>query len=196
MTGQQGSGTSGQTGTVGRERKVPVWMAVTGSLVAIISAVVGIYFTVWPRTQERPLDAWAREATAVCEQYRGELVAGYRDATDRIEAAFSEGTGVAPAVAALDDASNVYRGMVGRIRAIAPPTDSGDLAKVDAALAATERLDAAWATAATLLEQVDPATASMRQLQGIVDAVDVAATVADETSAAFVSAGARSCSIN
>ena len=57
MTGQQAPGTSGPTGTVGRERKVPVWMAVTGSLVAIVSAVVGIYFTVWPRTQERPLDA-------------------------------------------------------------------------------------------------------------------------------------------
>lgn len=196
MTGQQAPGSSGQTGTVGRERKVPVWMAVTGSLVAIVSAVVGIYFTVWPRTPDRPLEAWAREATAVCEQYRGELVAGYRDATDRIEAAFSEGSGVAPAVAALDDASNVYRGMVGRIRAIAPPTDSADLATVDAALAATERLDAAWATVATLLEQVDPATASIPQLEGIVDAVDVAAAVADETSAAFVSAGARSCSIN
>lgn len=176
------------------ERKV---LATTATVVAMIGTLVGLYLALWPRTPVRTLQQWSRDATAVCEQYRGELMTGYREATDRITAAVDQGAGTsADAAAALDDASNVYRAMVGRIRAVQPPTDEADSAKVDAALAATEQLDAAWARAATTVERLDLNTLQPPDVQMLVSVLQAAETQGQATTDAFVAAGAPACGLN
>ncbi len=195
---QESTGVDPQrTSTRKAERKVPVWLATMASIVAIAGTLVGLYFALWPRTPVRTLEQWSRDASAVCEQYRGELASGYREATDRMAAVIDQGVGTSTdAAAALDDASNVYRAMVGRIRAVQPPTDEADSAKVDAALAATEQLDATWARAATEVEQLDLRTANPATLQSLMATLQAAETQGQATTAAFAAAGAPACGIN
>lgn len=172
-------------------------LATTASVVAIVGTLVGLYFALWPRTPVRTLEQWSREASAVCEQYRGELMTGYREATDRLNAVIDEGSGTsADVAAALDDASNVYRAMVGRIRALEPPTDEADARRVDAALSATEQLDAAWARTATTVEQLDLGAPTTDELMAVVGMIDAAEMQAQTTTEAFIAAGTPACGLN